>query len=125
MINDATATNEIVMTAKEAGRISSDNNRSAINKYLDAINAEIVKAANRGENQIEFKFPDGTSANVVRQVQVALTNRGYTVSTRLIDLYQDNGGPLDDIISSFFSTFDLAKMNLYKQYESMTLTISW
>lgn len=124
MSNDVTATNEIVMTAQEAGRISSNNNRSAINKYLEAINSEIVKAANRGDNQIQFKFPDNTVVNVIRQVQVALTNRGYTVTTRLIDLYQDNGGPLD-IISSFFGVFELSKLNLYQNYESVTLTISW
>jgi hypothetical protein len=121
---DNSTTVDTVITAEQAVQLTRQSTRPLINKYLEEINKMINKAATQGENEIEFKFPDGTSANVVRQVQTALTSRGYSVSTRLIDLYQDNNGPLD-IIASFFGTFDLAKLNLYSQYESMTLTISW
>jgi hypothetical protein len=112
------------MDAKAARELSVSRTGPSLDKVLTEVLKAIEEAANNGEFTVDYKFPDGTSVNVVRQVQLKLTNKGYSVSTILYDNIKDSD-PLNDIIMTYFGIFQLFNLNQYASFDKYALRISW
>lgn len=100
-------------TANDARNVSR-NPVVPLSKLKISVYDSIKSAATQGETEVEFKFPNSTTINQVRQIHVLLNNDGYVFKTEFFyaskDVRKNVEGVLDLRTLNDYANFSLAKM---------------